>query len=109
MYLHKDMSSSTKDFQLRCVHYPLQHKSSLKFSDTQKFFKDDCVTETDQMQKGEITTHVLAWTIPNYAPKRIAKQLLIGVKNKTGFLQFKNQTTEELQQFVLSLPKPVAT
>ena len=53
MYLHKDMSSSTKDFQLHCVHYPLQHKSSLKFSDTQKFSKDDCVTETVKMQKGK--------------------------------------------------------
>ena len=45
------MSSSTKDFQLHCVHYPLQHKSSLKFSDTQKISKDDCVTETVKMQK----------------------------------------------------------
>ena len=86
MYLHKDMSSSTKDFQLRCVHYPLQHISSLKFSDTQKLSKDDCVTETVKMQKGKNNdAYFLAWTIPNYAPKRTAKQLLIGVKNKSSF------------------------
>ena len=52
MYLHKDLNKTKRNFQLRCVHYPLQHKSSLKCLDTQKFSKDDCVTERVKMQKG---------------------------------------------------------
>ena len=53
MHLHKDLNKTKKNFHLCCVHYPLQHKSSLKFSDTQKISKDDCMTETVKMQKGK--------------------------------------------------------
>ena len=109
MYLHKDLNSTKKNFQLRCVHYPLQHKSSLKFSDTQKFFKDDCVTETDQMQKGENNNACSCMDNPKLRTKKNSKAAVDRPENKIRFLQFKKQTTEELQQFVLPLPKPVAT
>ena len=73
MYLHKDISPSTKEFQLRCVHYPLQHKSSLKFSDTQKFSKDDCVTETVKMQKGKNNNAFSRMANPKLRTKKNSK------------------------------------